>query len=243
MFSPVVVEVHPAANAVPGLGDAVVGVEVDFCVFEAAPEPFDERVVDPTAFAVHADLDARIFEHLREVLAGELAALVGVEDFGPAVLGQRLVQRRYAKARIQRVGQPSAQHFAAVPVHDRHEADEAFSHRDVRDVLGGLLAWFDTKRYSRRRKKSAGRLVGPPWGDLFEVLDVVGALPLIGGFAIFLVAVAGLVMSGESIDFSTLIAYAIIVLLIGKLLRRGIHGFEKLGVMMIVLLMVFLVLL
>ena len=76
-----------------------------------------------------------------------------------------------------------------------------------------------------------------------EVLDVVGALPLIGGFAIFLVAVAGLVMSGESIDFSTLIAYAIIVLLIGKLLRRGIHGFEKLGVMMIVLLMVFLVLL
>ena len=106
MFSPVVVEVHPAANAVPGLGDAVVGVEVDFFVFVTAPEPFDEHVVDPTAFAVHADLDARIFEHLREVLADELAALVGVEDFGPAVLGQRLVQRRDTKARIQRVGQP-----------------------------------------------------------------------------------------------------------------------------------------
>ena len=99
MFSPVVVEVHPAANAVPGSGDAVVGVEVDFCVFEAAPEPFDERVVDPTAFAVHADLDAR----------------------------------------IQRVGQPPSQHFAAVPVHDRHEADEAFAHRDVRDVLAPNL--------------------------------------------------------------------------------------------------------
>ena len=47
MFSPVVVEVHPAADAFSGLGYGVVGGEVDFFVFEAAPEPFDEYLVDP----------------------------------------------------------------------------------------------------------------------------------------------------------------------------------------------------
>ena len=85
-----VVEVHPAANAVTGFGNAVVGVQVDLFVFEAAPEPFDEHVVDPTAFAVHTGLDARVFKHLREVFAGELAALIGVEGFGLAIPGQRL---------------------------------------------------------------------------------------------------------------------------------------------------------
>jgi hypothetical protein len=39
---------------------------VDFFVFEAAPEPFDEHVVDPTAFAVHADLDTRISTSSRD---------------------------------------------------------------------------------------------------------------------------------------------------------------------------------
>ena len=82
MFSPVVVEVHPAADAFAGLGYILVRAEVDFFVFEAAPEPFDEHVVDPAAFAVHADLDTGVFEYFGEILAGKLATLVGVEDFG-----------------------------------------------------------------------------------------------------------------------------------------------------------------
>ena len=139
MFSPVVVEVHPAPDAFTGLGYVVVGGEVDFFVLEATPEPFDEHVVDPAAFAVHTDLYACVFEHLREILAGELATLVGVEDFGRAVFAQSFVQGRYAKIRIERVGQSPTQHFSAVPVHDGHEVDEAFAHGDVGDVCAPNL--------------------------------------------------------------------------------------------------------
>jgi hypothetical protein len=52
-----VVEAEPGADAGPGLGDRRVGVEVDFLVFEAAPQPLDEDVVHAAALAVHADDD------------------------------------------------------------------------------------------------------------------------------------------------------------------------------------------
>ena len=42
------------------------------------------------------------FQHIREVLAGELAALIGVEDVRLAMFGQRLLQRLDAKISIHR---------------------------------------------------------------------------------------------------------------------------------------------
>ena len=66
--------------------------------------------------------------------AGELAALVGVEDLRRAIRGQGLIQRVRAEARVQRVRQPPSQHVAARPVHDRHQVEEAAPHRDVGDV-------------------------------------------------------------------------------------------------------------
>ena len=56
------------------------GSEVDALVFDAAPEPFHKDVVMVAAFAVHADPDAMLFENACEGLAGELDALIGVED-------------------------------------------------------------------------------------------------------------------------------------------------------------------
>ncbi len=85
MFALLVVEVHPAPDAGAGVAYGVIGVEVDFFVFQAAPEAFDEDVVHPAPFAVHADLDAVRFEYAGEGGAGELAALVGVENFGRAM--------------------------------------------------------------------------------------------------------------------------------------------------------------
>src|SRR6202022_671785 len=40
-----IVEAKPGANAGLGLGDRRIGVEVDFLVFEAAPQSLDEDVV------------------------------------------------------------------------------------------------------------------------------------------------------------------------------------------------------
>ena len=45
MLAFVVVEAEPGANPSLGLGNALIGIEVDFLVFEAAPQPLDEDVV------------------------------------------------------------------------------------------------------------------------------------------------------------------------------------------------------
>ena len=65
---------------------------------------------------------------------GELAALVGVEDAGLAVTGDRLLQRRDAEVGLHRVRQPPGEDPAARPVHDRHEIEEATAHRDVSHI-------------------------------------------------------------------------------------------------------------
>ena len=66
--------------------------------------------------------------------AGELAALVGIEDLRPAMTGQRVVERLDAKVRVQAVRQPPGQHMPARPIHDRHQVKEAAPHRDVADA-------------------------------------------------------------------------------------------------------------
>ncbi len=55
-------------------------MEVDLLVLEREPAPLDEDVVPTAARAVHADLDAVIVEQPREGGAGEVGALIGVED-------------------------------------------------------------------------------------------------------------------------------------------------------------------
>ena len=45
-----------------------------------------------------------------EVLAGELAGLVGVEDLGPTVSRERFLERFDTEVGAERVGQPPCQH-------------------------------------------------------------------------------------------------------------------------------------
>ena len=84
MRAPAVEELDIAANRGAGVGHVDVGVDVDLLVFDRPPEPFHHDVVPPGALAVHADLHTRIGQHLRELPAGELAALIGVKDFRTA---------------------------------------------------------------------------------------------------------------------------------------------------------------
>ncbi|CAI09262.1 hypothetical protein ebA5509 [Aromatoleum aromaticum EbN1] len=88
-----VVEAQVGAQVGLGLGDAVIGLEVHLFVFHALPQPLDEDVVAPAALAVHADLDAVVFEQVGEIGAGELASLIGVEDLRAAVAMQRFAHR------------------------------------------------------------------------------------------------------------------------------------------------------
>src|SRR3954468_23522773 len=63
---------------------------------------------------------------------GKLGTLVAVEDLRSAVKGQGFLEGLDAEDRVHRIGQPPTQHFPAVPVHDRHQVDEALGQRDVR---------------------------------------------------------------------------------------------------------------
>ena len=57
-----VVKPEVFSQASDGLGRVLVIVQVDLFVFDAAPEPFDEDVVQRTASPVHTDGDLALFE-------------------------------------------------------------------------------------------------------------------------------------------------------------------------------------
>jgi hypothetical protein len=75
----------------------------------------------------HADRDLVPVQDAGEVVAGELAALVGVEDLGPAVAGKCFLQRLDAKIGTEGVRQPPQQHRAAHPIHDDHQVQKALA--------------------------------------------------------------------------------------------------------------------
>ena len=59
MWAPLIVKLEIAVQALPGVGDRVVGVQVDLLVFDPFSEPLNQQhIVDPATLAVHADLDA-----------------------------------------------------------------------------------------------------------------------------------------------------------------------------------------
>src|SRR5450631_4165623 len=92
MWSPAIVEVEVTADRCAGLADTVVGPQIHLLVFDAAPQPLDEDVVTPGAFAVHADGDLVFDQHASECSAGELAALIRIEDLRLAVTSQSILQ-------------------------------------------------------------------------------------------------------------------------------------------------------
>jgi hypothetical protein len=101
-----IVKVQPISNARLGFGDRCVGVQVDVLIFQTSPQPLDEDVVHAPALTIHADPDAVGLQHAGEVDAGELAALVSVEDLRPAEPPQRLFQGIDTEVGVQRVRNP-----------------------------------------------------------------------------------------------------------------------------------------
>ncbi len=67
-------------------------MQIDSLIFQGPPEALDEDVVHAPAPPIHGDRDARVVERRGEVDAGELAALIRIEDLRPAVSGQCLPQ-------------------------------------------------------------------------------------------------------------------------------------------------------
>ncbi len=117
-----------------GCIDGVICVQIDLLILNALSESFDEHVIPPAALAVHADLNPLVFQESRELLAGELTPLVGVEDLGAAILRDRLPHRIEAEVCGERIREPSGQHAATRPVQNGKQIHEASSHRNVGDI-------------------------------------------------------------------------------------------------------------
>ena len=81
------VEGHPLIDHPLGLEAVGEVVQVDRLVLHRSPETLDEDVVEPAPPAVHGDLHLRRPQSPGEGMAGELAALIGVEDLRLAVPG------------------------------------------------------------------------------------------------------------------------------------------------------------
>ena len=75
-------------------------------VCDTLPESLREYIIPPTAYAIHADLNAVVFQQPSELQTGELAPLVSIEDVRCDVPGDRLLDRLAEKVRGQCIGLP-----------------------------------------------------------------------------------------------------------------------------------------
>src|SRR3978361_1279781 len=129
-----IVEVEVAPDRCARLGRCVVSPEINLLVFDATPQPLDKDVVPPSPFAVHADGDPVFDQDASEFRAGELAALIGVEDIRLAVASQSVFKRLDAERRLHCDRYAPRQYATAEPIEHNGQIDEAALHRDVGDV-------------------------------------------------------------------------------------------------------------
>lgn len=99
-------------------------------MFHRAPQALDHHVIAPSDPAIHADGYLLAQQHAREGVAGELAALIGVEYLRFPEARQRLD----AEVGLHSDRHQPSQDLAAEPVDDGREIDEPHRHRDVADV-------------------------------------------------------------------------------------------------------------
>jgi hypothetical protein len=106
----VVVEIDPSGDAAFEQDEVVVLADVDVLVLEAPPESLDHDIVDPSPAAVHADTYAVALGQIDPGAAGELTALVRVQDLWPGSRRLRGVLKSIqAEARIQGVRKTPAE--------------------------------------------------------------------------------------------------------------------------------------
>ncbi len=75
-----IVEGHVARHPLLGVGDGLIGMEIDLFIFEAPPQPFDEHIIPPPLRPIHTDLNVVSLQESAGFLPRQLAALVRVED-------------------------------------------------------------------------------------------------------------------------------------------------------------------
>jgi len=131
VFRCAIVEGKPPADATARLADRRVGFDEHLLIFQAAPQPFDEDVVQKPPLTVHADPHPHSLQFIDEPRGGELHTLIGVENLRPAMLGQRFLNRLDTELRLHRDRQAPRQNPPAEPIHHRNQVEKPPRHRDI----------------------------------------------------------------------------------------------------------------
>jgi len=76
MWTPSVVAFKPALQSRLKLHQRSVFPQINLLILKAAPEPFDEHIIHPAPFAIHADADPEFGESLCPLLGGKLTTLI-----------------------------------------------------------------------------------------------------------------------------------------------------------------------
>lgn len=128
-----IVKMKVGSQARHGLGNALIGLEVNLLILDRPPQALDENGIQRAASPIHADDDVRFLKTPREGVAGQLAALIGVENLGLAST-QRSIQCLQAEIDFQADRNRPGEYIATEPVDDRHQLDKALSHPYIGDV-------------------------------------------------------------------------------------------------------------
>ena len=100
-------------------------------MFHASPQPLDKHIISPRATTIHAEFRTASEHGVRELLSGELTALIGVDDLRDAKLCKRLLDDLDGVMRLKRGGGLVREHSATGYIYHRREIDKAVRHRDV----------------------------------------------------------------------------------------------------------------
>jgi hypothetical protein len=80
MGTPAILERYPRTDDDARLAAFDIELQMNLFIFDRATQPFDENIVHEAAASVHRNRGSRGFEFAGERGAGELRALVGVEE-------------------------------------------------------------------------------------------------------------------------------------------------------------------
>ena len=114
MVPSAVVKAEISPDRGTSLRDAGIGPQVDLLVFDGPPESFDEDIVAPGPFAIHADLYLPAGQNLDEVVGGGARRVwrdVLEEGFACGLHRiERLIEGRGSRVRFEKDGEVGTFH-------------------------------------------------------------------------------------------------------------------------------------
>ena len=112
----VVVVRYKRADSVSQLGRIVCWVDIDVFLLYGAPESFNPDIVLASSTSVHADFNIVFVEQGFPFRRCILASLIGIHDFGDAVLSEAFLHQFQTVVYSQCVAQATPQDIPAVHI-------------------------------------------------------------------------------------------------------------------------------